>query len=38
MRDEKIIAVDEKNYGKLIVIKDKLTENDYIIIYASIKF
>lgn len=37
MQDAKIICVDENNYGRIIVLKEELDDNDYKIIYASIR-
>lgn len=37
MKEEKIILIDEENYGKITVLKENLTDNDYKIIYASMK-
>lgn len=38
LKDEKVIEVDENNFGKVKILKSDLTENDYKVIYASIKF
>lgn len=37
MQDANILKVDENNYGKIIVLKESLDENDYKIIYGGIK-
>ena len=37
MKDAKIIEVAENNYKKITILKDNLLDNDYKIIYASIK-
>lgn len=37
MQDAKIVIVDENNYGRITILKETLDDNDYKIIYASIK-
>ena len=37
MKDEGIINILENDYGRIVVLKDKLSENDYKVVYASIK-
>lgn len=37
MKEEKIIQIDDENYGKITMLKELLNDNDYKIIYASMK-
>ncbi len=37
MKEEGIINILENDYGRIVVLKDKLSENDYKVVYASIK-
>ncbi len=37
LKEENIIKVDEENYGKIIILKEKLDENDLKIIYGGMK-
>ena len=33
-----IIKIDKDDYNRIIVLKDKLDENDYKVIFADLKF
>ena len=37
LKDNNIITVDDKDYGRINILKDKLDENDYKIILAGMK-
>lgn len=38
LKENEFIKVDENDFGRVSIIKDKLDENDYKIIYSEIKF
>lgn len=38
LKEENFIKIDENNYNRISILKEQLNENDYKVIFASIKF